>query len=366
MNQERIASTTDFSDFLTKCKVDYFLNSAFGSATPNSGLVKYRSASLKPGDHLVTSRYGYAHHGIFVGIDDPNEIESGKCVIHYSGLADSLKTGPIEKVSLGEFCGTSSYKVQHHDYLVHTREEAVQRAYKRLGESDYNLVLNNCEHFVNWCIENVGTSRQVNGVVKTGAKAFAKALGKSNAVTYVAITVAENVKCIHAYIKGDINKSKLFDELSHSAVTSTSMLWYGSLGQAAIPIPAIGFLVGSAVGFFVGNALHQSGHIALGETTAVREAKERRQEIEELCSTLIPEIQKSRLQLEQYIDRHFSERSAIFKATFAQMDSSILSEDTDKFVAALESINLQFGQTLQLKNFDEFDAMMKSKEAFQF
>ena len=42
---------------------------------------------LSPGTHLVTSRRGYAHHGIYVG---------GGMVVHYAGLCQLLHSGPVE------------------------------------------------------------------------------------------------------------------------------------------------------------------------------------------------------------------------------------------------------------------------------
>ncbi|MNW11485.1 NC domain protein [compost metagenome] len=32
-----------------------------------------------------------------------------------------------------------------------TREEAVRKAYSKLNVTGYNLIYNNCEHFVVWC-----------------------------------------------------------------------------------------------------------------------------------------------------------------------------------------------------------------------
>jgi Lecithin retinol acyltransferase len=42
-------------------------------------------------------------------------------------------------------------------------EEIVRRARSRLGESDYRLLTNNCEHFCNWCLSGVSRSAQVKG-----------------------------------------------------------------------------------------------------------------------------------------------------------------------------------------------------------
>lgn len=37
----------------------------------------------------------------------------------------------------------------------------------RLGENHYNLLTRNCEHFVNWCIEGIESSRQVDNLILT-------------------------------------------------------------------------------------------------------------------------------------------------------------------------------------------------------
>ena len=44
--------------------------------------------------HIVTPRRGYLHHGIYVG--------AGK-VVHYAGLSNGLRRGPVEEISLAEF-----------------------------------------------------------------------------------------------------------------------------------------------------------------------------------------------------------------------------------------------------------------------
>ena len=48
----------------------------------------------KIGTHLISPRTGYSHHGIYVG--------NGK-VIHYSGLADGLESGPVEEADIQTF-----------------------------------------------------------------------------------------------------------------------------------------------------------------------------------------------------------------------------------------------------------------------
>ncbi len=49
----------------------------------------------------------------------------------------------------------------HWHQSPYSPEEIVRRARSRLGENDYRLVTNNCEHFCNWCVSGVKISTQV-------------------------------------------------------------------------------------------------------------------------------------------------------------------------------------------------------------
>lgn len=109
---------------------------------------------MEVGDHLITSRMGYAHHGLYIG--------SNK-VIHYSGFANGPSDGVIEIVSLDSFGSGCAVAVKNHLFRVHDGQDAVDRGVGRLGEARYNLLTNNCEHFVHYCINGMSVSGQVNG-----------------------------------------------------------------------------------------------------------------------------------------------------------------------------------------------------------
>ena len=85
-----------------------------------------------------------------------------------------------------------------------------------------------------------------------------------------------------------------------------------------------------------------------------------------MCERLIPEIKANRTKLEAYLDTHFANRAQIFKTSFDALDQAILSDETEAFAEALQTINEQFGQTLQFSNYQEFDELMRSDEAFKF
>jgi Lecithin retinol acyltransferase len=104
------------------------------------------------GAHLTISRCGYNHHGVYV--------DRGR-VVHYSGLSGFWQCGPVEEVSLSEFADGQPLRIIPHPESAFSPEEIVRRARSRLGEEDYRLLTNNCEHFCNWCLSGISRSAQV-------------------------------------------------------------------------------------------------------------------------------------------------------------------------------------------------------------
>lgn len=132
------------------------LNILCGFRTEKKYYNKNSYKSLKLGAHLVVFRTLYTHHGIYIGNNK---------VINYSGTPMSPLDGVVTEVSLEKFVGKDQFCVQTHaDAFPH--EEIVKRAKMCLGEHNYNLVTNNCEHFANWCCIGKLKSEQVSNILK--------------------------------------------------------------------------------------------------------------------------------------------------------------------------------------------------------
>jgi hypothetical protein len=104
------------------------------------------------GAHLLTPRRGYTHHGIYVG---------GGRVVQYGGLSWGLRRGPVEEVSLAQFCQGRPVRLRVAVSRWFDQQEVVRRARLRLGEDGYSLLTNNCEHFCEWCVRGEHRSYQV-------------------------------------------------------------------------------------------------------------------------------------------------------------------------------------------------------------
>lgn len=151
---------------------------------------------LEKGDVIGVNRGLYDHYGIYVG---------NKKVIHYTSKnSDTSSDNVIMETSLKKFLrGSDNFFVLNFEYLnednrsnlleafnfdilpshlnglfslvklweknnytLYDGEETVMRAKSRLGERNYSLMTNNCEHFVFWCKTGVSKSKQLDKFLK--------------------------------------------------------------------------------------------------------------------------------------------------------------------------------------------------------
>ncbi len=119
---------------------------------------------MAKGDHLYVSRgYGtYTHHGIDCG---------DGTVIHYKE-GEAIARSSMAFFARGEQVFVKPYGP---DLPTDAADLVLQRAVSRIGERDYNVIFNNCEHFATWCKTGKHESEQVQGAM--AASAIAGTLG---------------------------------------------------------------------------------------------------------------------------------------------------------------------------------------------
>lgn len=127
---------------------------------------QWRKQTPQRGDHIRVSRGVYNHHGIYVSHSE---------VIHFSSKDDDNLLGDGNEViltSLSQFLRTGilEVKIYNNDELkdLYPVNEIVRWAKDSLGDSGYNIVFNNCEHFANWCTLGRFHSQQVSNVLSGG------------------------------------------------------------------------------------------------------------------------------------------------------------------------------------------------------
>jgi hypothetical protein len=107
---------------------------------------------MSAADHLqVPRQHGlFNHHGIDLG---------DGTVAHY------LEGREILRSSTDEFSQGQPLSVIEHADASPVRV-TLQRAMSRIGEQNYNLLFNNCEHFATWCKTGRHRSGQIDSVLE--------------------------------------------------------------------------------------------------------------------------------------------------------------------------------------------------------
>ncbi|KAL4697078.1 hypothetical protein H8959_002776 [Pygathrix nigripes] len=130
--------------------------------------------TLRPGDLIEISRFGYEHWAIYVGhgfvvhLAPPSEIAGAGAASVLSALTNKAI---VKKELLSAVAGRDTYRVNNkHDdrYRPLPSNKIVKRAEELVGqELPYSLTSDNCEHFVNQLRYGVSRSDQVTDAVTT-------------------------------------------------------------------------------------------------------------------------------------------------------------------------------------------------------
>jgi len=139
-------------------------------------IARLPQAIPSPGTHLVTSRRGYVHHGIYVGRG---------MVVHYAGLSRFLRAGPVEEVPMSRFSMGRPVGIAEYSESKYSPQEILRRARSRLGENEYDVLRNNCEHFCNWCISGRSHSRQVESPLASTLRALVIAVHRAKRLPHM-------------------------------------------------------------------------------------------------------------------------------------------------------------------------------------
>jgi len=154
------------------------------------GEAKKRKNSPDYGDVIYVQRIGYKHFGIYVGnrrVIHYAHDRNGRLCIHEAPIEEFLdgeikfyscdfpqEYGSPTPVKIASFAAMPQYSllaawIRSHKsskYHLYSPAETVKRARQKLGEEEYNLVTNNCEHFALWCKTGLHESHQVNEVIE--------------------------------------------------------------------------------------------------------------------------------------------------------------------------------------------------------
>ncbi|GAA8162212.1 hypothetical protein HpBT125_07300 [Helicobacter pylori] len=148
-----------------------------------------------------------------------------------------------------------------------------------------------------------------------------------------------NVTIFGRYFSGKIDEVELCKQLGR---TNTSLLSGGAMafaGQALIPIPVVGALIGG----FVGAALSEVFFNALN-SKKVELARQKRIEIEKECRESIRLLEMHQNQFNEVFERYFHGAIKFFNESFDELERAFYAGDADLIIGANNKIQEGLGQ----------------------
>lgn len=197
----------------------------------------------------------------------------------------------------------------------------------------------------------------IKGTAQNSSSELVKTLSKTNLPAYIATSTLEVGKTLKSYFSGEIDGVQCLEQLGEKGYGMVNSALYAAIGQVAIPIPVVGALIGSMLGY----ALSSASYGAL--TQSLKEAKMAREErirIEAEVAESISMLREYRAELEANISKYLKDTRDFFDETFSRMKSSLQTGDIDGYIAATNTITRKMGKRPVYDTFSQFDSMMIS------
>ncbi|WP_231227803.1 hypothetical protein [Helicobacter pylori] len=182
-------------------------------------------------------------------------------------------------------------------------------------------------------------SSYLGSLMQNSANKIIQSLGKGSIPTMIVGACVANVTILTRYFSGKIDEVELCKQLGR---TNTSLLSGGAMavaGQALIPIPVVGMLIGG----FVGAALSEAFFSALN-SKKVELARQRRIEIEKECREIIKHLEAYQNQFKEVFEQYFHETTKFFNQSFNELERASYAGDADLVIGANNKIQERLGQ----------------------
>lgn len=187
-----------------------------------------------------------------------------------------------------------------------------------------------------------------------------RSLSKTNASAAIVTSVMDVGKSFYRYVNGEISGADCLIEIGEKGTSHIGAAMFGAVGQAVIPIPVVGALVGSMVGYALTALFYESVVCALKEAQI---AHDNRIRIERECQEAIVMIRKYRAEMNFYVQEYMRRYTCVFSDAFSLMDQAFLSSDVDKFIGGANKITEVLGGKAQYSNMKEFNSFMYSSNS---
>ncbi|MCQ2639506.1 hypothetical protein JT070_04230 [Helicobacter pylori] len=193
-------------------------------------------------------------------------------------------------------------------------------------------------------------SSSLGGLMQSSANKVIQSLGKGSVPAMIVGACVANATILGRYFSGKIDKTELLKQLGKANTTLISSGAMAVAGQALIPIPVVGALVGG----FVGAILSETCFNAfLKDREEAKLARQRRIEIEKECREFIKLLEIYQNQFKEVFERYFHETTRFFNQSFDELERASYAGDADLAIGVNNKIQERLGQKALFDNKQE-------------
>ncbi len=193
-------------------------------------------------------------------------------------------------------------------------------------------------------------SSSLGGLMQSSANKIIQSLGKGSVPAMIVGACVANATVLTRYFSGKIDGKELLKQLGKANTTLVSSGAMAFAGQALIPIPVVGALIGG----FVGTVLSETCFNALLKAREeAKLARQRRIEIEKECREIIKLLEAYQNQFKEVFEKYFHETTKFFNQSFDELWRASYTGDADLGIGINNKIQERLGQKALFDNSKE-------------
>ncbi len=193
-------------------------------------------------------------------------------------------------------------------------------------------------------------SSSLGGWMQSSANKIIQSLGKGSVPAMIVGACVANATVLTRYFSGKIDGTELCKQLVKANTTLVSSGAMAVAGQALIPIPVVGVLIGG----FVGAVLSET---CLNSLLKAREeaklARQRRIEIEKECREIIKHLEAYQNQFKEVFEQYFHGTIKFFNESFDELEMALYAGDADLAIGVNNKSREWLGQKALFDNKQE-------------
>ncbi|GAA8100566.1 hypothetical protein HpNP05_10760 [Helicobacter pylori] len=198
--------------------------------------------------------------------------------------------------------------------------------------------------------------------MQSSANKVIQSLGKGSVPAMIVGAAVANVTIFTRYFSGKIDEVELLKQFGKANTTLISSGAMAVVGQALIPIPGVGALIGGFVGATLSETIFNT---LLKARKEAKLARQRRIEIEKECRESIRLLEMYQNQFKEVFEQYFHGNVKFFNESFDELERVLYAGDADLAIADNNKIQERLGQKPLSNNKQELWELITSNKVIR-